>query len=61
MDLNRRDFLKAAGAATVAGAAMTSVAIAEEAATSETAYPKGTCAADYEYSPGRDRAHHRVH
>ncbi len=53
MELNRRDFLKAAGAATVATAAVASVAVADETvgAGSGITYPKGSCAADYEYSP----------
>lgn len=51
MELNRRDFLKAAGAATVASTAVAGIAIADEPAAEEVAYPKGSCAADYDYSP----------
>lgn len=52
MELNRRSFLKAAGAAGVAGAALSGMALADEAAPAEgVEYPKGSCAADYEYSP----------
>ena len=50
MEMNRRNFLKAAGAAGVASAALSSVALADEAA-AEVEYPKGACASDYEYSP----------
>ena len=50
MEMNRRNFLKAAGAAGVASAALSSVALADEAA-AEVEYPKGACASDYECSP----------
>ena len=50
MEMNRRSFLKTAGAAGVASAALSSVALADEAA-AEVEYPKGACASDYECSP----------
>ena len=50
MEMNRRNFLKAAGAAGVASAALSGVALADETA-AEVEYPKGACASDYECSP----------
>lgn len=48
MELNRRDFLKAAGATAAATAVAANVALADEAAAFE--YPKGLIAADFEAS-----------
>ena len=51
MEMNRRSFLKAAGTAGVAGAALSSMAFADEPQAEDVEYPAGSCAADYEYSP----------